>query len=77
MFIVITWNLADANCIGYKDFYGSTSRAFENASRSDLRYFIEMQNSTKRHIFFPIALPVTYSRAIVAFNCIYQLPEAA
>ena len=36
-----------------------------------------MQNSTKTHIFFPIAFPVTYSRAIAAFNCIYQLPEAA
>ena len=46
-------------------------------SRSDLRHFIEMQNSTKRHIFFAIAFPVTYSRMIVAFNCIYQLPEAA
>ena len=35
-----------------------------------------MQNSTKRHISFPIAFPVTYSRTIVAFNCIYQLPKA-
>ena len=35
-----------------------------------------MQNSIKRHFFFPIAFPVTYSRTIVAFNCIYQLPEA-
>ena len=26
--------------------------------------------------FFPIAFPVRYSRTIVAFNCIYQLPEA-
>ena len=30
-----------------------------------------MQNSFKRHFF-----SVTYSRTIVAFNCIYQLPEA-
>ena len=52
------------------------SKAFENACRSDLRYFIQMQNSTKRHIFFPIVFPVTYSHTIVAFNCIYQLPEA-
>ena len=52
-------------------FYGSTSKAFENASHSDLRYFIEMQNYFKRYFF-----PVTYSRTIVAFKCIYQLPEA-
>ena len=54
-----------------EDFYGSTCKAFENPSRSDLRYFIEMQKSFKRYFF-----PVTYSRTIVAFNCIYQLPEA-
>ena len=54
-----------------EDFYGSTSKAFENASHNDLRYFIEMQNSFKRYFF-----PVTYSRTIVAFICIYQLPEA-
>ena len=76
MFIVITWNLADTNCKVTEDFYGSTSKAFENACCSDLRYFIEMQTSTKGHIFFPIASPVMYSSMIVAFNCIYQLPKA-
>ena len=35
-----------------------------------------MQTSTKGHIFFPIASPVTYSCTIVAFNCIYQLTKA-
>ena len=30
-----------------------------------------MQKSFKRYFF-----PVTYSRTIVAFNCIYQWPEA-
>ena len=35
-----------------------------------------MQNSIQRHIFFTVAFPVTYSRTIVALNCIYQLPEA-
>ena len=34
-----------------KIFYGSTSKAFENASRNDLIYFIEMQNSIKSLFF--------------------------
>ena len=49
-----------------KIFYGSTSKAFENASRSDLINFLEMQNSIKS-LFFSNC----FSRDVLPYDCCF------